>query len=83
LTSRPTIVAVGISSRTSSSRFGPISTFNWVAPVTLPPGRLKLATRPTSTGLVAVVKTVGTVVVAALAASAAGVVVAASTATGR
>ena len=49
----------------------------------MPPGRLKLATRPTSTGLVAVVKTVGTVVVAALAASAAGVVVAASTATGR
>ena len=76
-------MAAGITSRTSSSRFGPVSTFNWEAPVRLPPGRLKLATRLSSTGLAAVVKTVGTVVVTALAASAAGVLVAASTATGR
>jgi len=36
----------------------------------LPPGRLNLATRPTATGLVAVLKTIGMVVVAALAARA-------------
>ena len=44
-----------------------------LTPVTLPPGRLRLATRPTSTGSPPVTKTIGTVVVAALAASAAGV----------
>ena len=42
-------------------------------PVTLPPGRLRLATSPTRTGSPPVTKTIGTVVVAALAASAAGV----------
>jgi hypothetical protein len=63
----------------SSSRFGAISTFNWVAPVTLPPGRLRLATRPSCTGSPLVVKTIGIVVVAALAATAAGVLVAAIT----
>ena len=36
---------------------------------TLPPGRLKLATRPSLTGSAAVVKTIGMVAVAALAAS--------------
>jgi hypothetical protein len=40
--------------------------------VTLPPGRFRLATRPFLTGSPPVVKTIGTVVVAALAASAAG-----------
>jgi hypothetical protein len=39
-------------------------------PVTLPPGRLKLATRPASTGSPPAVKTIGIVVVAALAADA-------------
>jgi hypothetical protein len=39
----------------------------------LPPGRLKLATRPSLTGSPPVTKTIGTVVVAALAASTAGV----------
>ena len=42
-------------------------------PVTLPPGRLRLATRPSLTGSLPVAKTIGTVVVAALAASAEGV----------
>jgi len=42
-------------------------------PVTLPPGRLRLATRPSLTGSLPVPKTIGTVVVAALAASAEGV----------
>ena len=40
-------------------------------PVTLPPGRLRLATRPASTGSSPMLKTIGMVVVAALAASAA------------
>ena len=40
--------------------------------MTLPPGRLRLATRPSLTGSSPVVKTMGIVVVAALAAGAAG-----------
>ena len=43
-----------------------------VTPVTLPPGRFRLATRPVATGSSAVEKTIGMVVVAALAACAAG-----------
>ena len=43
-----------------------------VTPVRLPPGRFRLATRPTSTGSAAISKTIGMVVVAAFAASAAG-----------
>jgi hypothetical protein len=42
--------AAGISSRTSSTRFGATSTFSCVTPVTLPAGRLRLATRPSRTG---------------------------------
>src|SRR5262249_17248777 len=57
LTSRAMLVAVGTSSCASSRRFGATSTFNWVAPVTLPPGRLRLATRPSRTGSPSVVKT--------------------------
>ena len=49
--------------------------------MTLPPGRLRLATRPSWTGSPPVSKTIGMVVVAAFAASAAGVLVAAITAT--
>ena len=75
------MVAVGSNSRSSSSRFGPTSTFKWVTPVTLPPGRLRLATRPSRTGSLPVVKTIGIVVVAAFAASAGGVLVAAITVT--
>ena len=74
-------LAVGTSSCSNCSRFGAISTFNWVTPVTLPPGRLRLATRPSRTGSPPVSKTIGMVVVAAFAASAAGVLVAAITAT--
>ena len=44
-----------------------------LTPVTLPPGRLRLATRPSLTGSPPVAKTIGIVVVAALAASAEGV----------
>ena len=42
----------------------------WLRPVTLPPGRAKLATSPASTGSVALTMTIGIVVVARLAASA-------------
>ena len=50
LTSRAMMVAVGTNSCSSSSRFGPTSTLSVVTPVRLPPGRLRLATRPASTG---------------------------------
>ena len=40
------IVAVGITSCSSSSRFGPISTFKAVMPVTLPPGWFRLGDKP-------------------------------------
>ena len=52
-------------------------------PVTLPPGRARLATRPSLTGFSLTMKTMGIVVVAALAAIAAGVPVAAITVTRR
>jgi hypothetical protein len=65
-------VAVGSSSCSSSSRFGATSTFNWVTPVMLPPGRLRLATSPSLIGSPPVSKTIGITAVAALAASAAG-----------
>ena len=73
--------AVGTNSCSSSSRFGATSTFNWVAPVTLPPGRFRLATKPSLIGSPPISKTMGIVVVAAFAASAAGVLVAAITVT--
>jgi hypothetical protein len=52
-------------------------------PVALPPGRARLATRPSFTGSSATPKTIGIVFVAALAASAAVVVGVAITATRR
>jgi hypothetical protein len=66
-----------------SSRFETTSTFNVTAPVTLPPGWLRLATRPSSTGSLLVVKTMGMVLVAFVAMTFAGVLVAAITATRR
>src|SRR5262249_36844822 len=51
-------------------------------PVTFPPGLLRLATRPNLTGSPPVLKTIGTVEVTALAAAAAVIPVATSTATG-
>ena len=67
------IFAVGISSRSSSSRFGPSSVFKVVTPVTLPAGRAMLTTSPAATGSVPTWNTTGIVAVAAFAASAAGV----------
>ena len=70
-TSMAIVVALGTSWRNSSSRFAPNTPAKKTTPVTLPPGRLRLATRPSLTGSLPVAKTIGTVVVAALAASAA------------
>ena len=70
-TSTAIVVALGTSWRSSSSRFAPNTPEKKTTPVTLPPGRLRLATRPSLTGSPPVAKTIGTVVVAALAASAA------------
>ena len=61
-------VAVGTNSRSTSRRFGPSSTFIDVLPVTLPPGRLRLATSPISTGLAEIENTIGIVEVTAFAA---------------
>src|SRR5215472_10516885 len=65
--------ALGRSSCKSPSRLVPSSAFIELTPVTLPLGRLRLATRPISTGSAPTPKTIGTVAVPALAASAAGV----------
>jgi hypothetical protein len=71
------------SAANSSSRFATSLLDRKVTPVTLAPGRLKLATRPTSTGSTPVTNTTGIVAVAALAANAGGVVLATSTLTWR
>jgi hypothetical protein len=68
-TSTATMVAAGTSSCTSSSRFSPSAAVKKLMPVALPPGRLRLATRPNWTGSLAVVKTIGIVDVAAFAAN--------------
>ena len=60
--------ALGTSWRSSSSRFVPNSPPKKTTPVTLPPGRLRLATTPSLTGSPPVANTIGTVFVAALAA---------------
>ena len=65
LTRRPIKAALGTSSRSNSSRLPASSVTKKVTPVTLPPGRLKLDTKPSSTGLSPIVKTIGIVLVAA------------------
>lgn len=72
LMSRPKTVAVGTTSCSSSNRFGFTSALSDVAPVMLPPGWLRLATRPRATGSAPISNTIGIVDVAALAASAPG-----------
>jgi hypothetical protein len=62
-------------------RFAPSSARTNATPVTLPPGRLRLATRPNLTGSPPLAKTIGIAVVAALAAIAEGVSCAAITVT--
>jgi len=65
--------APGRNSRKNASCFAASSTDMKLMPVTLPPGRLRLLTRPFLTGSNPVTNTIGTVVVAALAASVEGV----------
>ena len=67
------VVAFGTSWRSNSNRFPPSVPVMKTTPVTLPPGRLSVVTRPSLTGSLPVVKTIGIVVVAALARSAARV----------
>src|SRR5262245_6742890 len=74
-------VVPGTSSRSSPSCFDPRSTVKLVTPFALLPGWLKLATRPSSTGSEPISKTIGIVVVALFAATAAFVPVAAITLT--
>src|SRR5262249_57749105 len=66
------MLAVGSSSCNRSKCFGPKPAIKLYTPVRLPDGRLKLSTRPISTGSVPVKKTIGVVLVAAFAASDAG-----------
>ncbi len=61
--------AFGTNSRSSSSRFASTSVLRTVMPVTLPPGRFRLATNPLATGSKPVKKMIGMDVVAALAAT--------------
>jgi hypothetical protein len=65
--------APGISSRRISSRFATSSPLRKLMPVTLPPGRAILATRPSWTGFSETMNTTGIAGVAALAARAAAV----------
>jgi hypothetical protein len=64
--------ALGASSRSKPSRLAASSSFMVLIPVALPPGRLRLTTRPAATGSPGQVNTIGMVAVAALAASVAG-----------
>jgi hypothetical protein len=74
-------VAFFATPKEAAAAYARMSTLNVAAPVTLPPGRFRLATRPSSTGSLLVVKTMGIVVIAAFATRFAGVLVAAITAT--
>ena len=60
--------ALGFSSRSSWMRLGPSWLLMKVMPVTLPPGRLRLATSPCWTGSLPFANTIGMLAVADLAA---------------
>src|SRR6266508_2525712 len=83
LTSTATRVAAVTSSRRSSSRFATTSPPKKLIPVRLPPGRARLATRPSLTGSSATLKMMGIVAVAVLAANAAALLPVEITATRR
>src|SRR5262245_19485038 len=80
LTSTAIRTALGTRSCKSPSRLATVSWLKKLTPVALPPGRARLATRPILTGSWPTPKTIGTIVVAALAASAGGLANAAITA---
>jgi hypothetical protein len=79
LTRRPATLAFGANWCSNSSRFGVTSALSCVIPVMFSPGLLRLVTSPSWIGSKPVSKTIGMVVFAAFAASAAGVLVAAIT----
>jgi hypothetical protein len=81
LTSTAMRTALGTNSCRSASRFATNSAAKKLIPVRFPPGRARLATRPSLTGSSPTRKTMGIVVVAALAVIAAAVLVAAMTVT--
>ena len=81
LTSNAIVLVEGSSSLRSSKRFGPRRLLQENTPVRLPPGRLKLSTRPILTGSAPVPNTIGMVLVAAFAANDAAVSQATITAT--
>src|SRR6516162_6991573 len=61
LISRAISLACGTSSKSSSSRLGISSLMRMLKPVRLPPGRARLATRPSATGSAPTEKTIGIV----------------------
>src|SRR5262249_30205466 len=71
LTSTPKRSADGRSSRSNPNPFAPSSVIKKFTPVALPPGRAKLATRPSLTGSSLMLNTTGIVLVASFTASAA------------
>ena len=71
-TSAPMTAALGTASCSICSLIATVVVERKLTPVILPPGRLRLATRPMLTGSAPILKTIGIVVVAALAATAAG-----------
>jgi hypothetical protein len=68
LTNTAMTAVLGFSSRSSWMRFGPSWLLMKVIPVTLPPGRLRLATNPYWIGSLPFANTIGMVAVADLAA---------------
>jgi hypothetical protein len=64
------VAAFGTNSRRSSSRFATSSSLSILTPVRFRPGRLRLSTKPSSTGSRPVTKTIGSSDVAAFAATA-------------
>jgi len=69
-------VARGAIWLSSSSHFPPTVASKFVKPVVLPPGRLRLATKPRSTGSLMPLNTIGTAPVACCAAVNAGLLLA-------
>src|SRR6516162_9566569 len=65
---KPIVAALGTNSCNSASCLAPSSELIPLKPVRLPPGRLRLATSPSCTGLAATLNTIGMLVVATLAA---------------
>ena len=68
-TRTPMVASLGTMSRNSPNCFAAAMLLRNVAPVMLPPGRLRLVTMPASTGSPPVVNTIGMVAVAGFAAS--------------